>query len=108
MDEACTLLLSYRVLGARVGGAGLSPAVLRRDGRAKIASETLAPPNPALRSKVSGHRAQRIRGGLPLSEGRRNRIGHLRSPLQVRPVPLTEVGGCLVCALTKFEQRIPG
>src|SRR6266705_4732250 len=69
MDEACTLLLPYRVMGAWVGGAGVSPAVLRRDGRAKIASET--PPNPALRSKVSGHRAQRIRGGLPLSEGRR-------------------------------------
>jgi hypothetical protein len=34
------------VQGARVGGAGVSPAVLRRDGDAKIASGTLAPANP--------------------------------------------------------------
>src|SRR5258708_20363748 len=56
-DEARTLLSSYRVRGAWVGGAGVSPAVLLRDGQAKIASGTLAPPNPALRSKVWGHRS---------------------------------------------------
>jgi len=43
--------------GARVGGAGDSPAVLRRDEDAKIASGTLAPPNPAVRSKVWDHQS---------------------------------------------------
>src|SRR6266853_703861 len=54
-DVACTLISSYRVQGAWFGGAGVSPAVLGRDGDVKIASETPAPPNPALRSKLRGH-----------------------------------------------------
>jgi hypothetical protein len=43
--------------GARVGGAGVSPAVLRLDGIARVASGTLAPPNPAFYGKVRDRRS---------------------------------------------------
>src|SRR5258706_15993950 len=49
--------------GVRVGGAGVSPAVFRRDGDAKIASGTLAPPNPAVHSKVWDHQSNYSNGG---------------------------------------------
>jgi hypothetical protein len=45
------------VQGPLVGGAGVSPAVLRRNGDTKIASGTLAPPNPAARKKVLEHQS---------------------------------------------------
>jgi hypothetical protein len=42
---------------ARFGGAGVSPPVLRSNGNARIASGTLARPNPALLGKVRDHRS---------------------------------------------------
>src|SRR5712692_4822945 len=46
-DAGCAPPPSYLAQGARVGGAGVSPAVLRRDRYTRIASGRLAPPNPA-------------------------------------------------------------
>src|SRR5260370_31270558 len=48
---------SYFAQGPWFGGAGVSPAVLRRDGSAGIASGTLAPPNPTQRGRVCGCRS---------------------------------------------------